>query len=146
MGLPGLNQYYGKQGLMCLAQGHNTVTPVRLEPAVLHSQVKHSIPLSQWAPKLTKSEDTDEMLQNVAFHQGLNFLLSSKQSSGTEMHHTLKIPTCDPLKNTMDNPILIAFICMGKSIKNKGLNQYSLLISQFSQKTFSHFFLSSESL
>ena len=27
---------------MCLAQGHNTVTPVRFEPAALRSRVKHS--------------------------------------------------------------------------------------------------------
>ena len=27
---------------MCLAQGHNTVTPVRLEPAAHRSRVKHS--------------------------------------------------------------------------------------------------------
>ena len=31
-GLPGLNQYYLKQGLMRLAQGHNAVTPVGAEP------------------------------------------------------------------------------------------------------------------
>ena len=31
-----------KQGLMCLAQGHNAVMPVRLEPATLQSRVKHS--------------------------------------------------------------------------------------------------------
>ena len=31
-----------KLGLMCLAQGHNAVTPVRLEPAALRSRVKHS--------------------------------------------------------------------------------------------------------
>ena len=31
-----------KQGLMCLAQGHNSVTSVRLEPATPWSQVKHS--------------------------------------------------------------------------------------------------------
>ena len=31
-----------KQGLMCLAQGHNTVTPVRLEPLTPRSQVKYS--------------------------------------------------------------------------------------------------------
>ena len=31
-----------KQGLMCLAQGHNAVTPVRLEPAALRFRVKHS--------------------------------------------------------------------------------------------------------
>ena len=31
-----------KLGLMCLAQGHNSVTPVRLEPASPRSRVKHS--------------------------------------------------------------------------------------------------------
>ena len=31
-----------KQGLMCLTQGHNAVTPVRLEPATPPAQVKHS--------------------------------------------------------------------------------------------------------
>ena len=31
-----------KQGLMCLAQGHNTVMLVRLEPATPRSRVKHS--------------------------------------------------------------------------------------------------------
>ena len=31
-----------KLELMCLAQGHNAVTPVRLEPAALRSRVKHS--------------------------------------------------------------------------------------------------------
>ena len=31
-----------KLGLMCLAQGHNTVTPVRLEPVAPRSQVKLS--------------------------------------------------------------------------------------------------------
>ena len=51
---------------------------------------------------LTKSEDPDEMRQNVAFHQGLHFLLSSKQSLGTGIHHTLEIPTCDPVKYTLN--------------------------------------------
>ena len=31
-----------KLGLMCLAQGHNAVTPVMLEPTALRSRVKHS--------------------------------------------------------------------------------------------------------
>ena len=31
-----------KQGVMCLAQGHNTVTPVRLKPGASRSWVKHS--------------------------------------------------------------------------------------------------------
>ena len=39
-GLPGLNQYLA--WINVLAQGHNTVTPVRLEPATLRSRVKHS--------------------------------------------------------------------------------------------------------
>ena len=39
-GLPGLNQTT-KLGLICLAQRHNAVTPVRLEPAAPRSQVKH---------------------------------------------------------------------------------------------------------
>ena len=37
MGLPST-----KQGLLCLAQGHNTVTPVRLEPPTPWSRVKLS--------------------------------------------------------------------------------------------------------
>ena len=39
-GLPGLNQYSAR--INVLAQGHNTVTPVRLEPATPWSWVKHS--------------------------------------------------------------------------------------------------------
>ena len=39
-GLPGMNQYYAR--INVLAQGHNAVTPVRLEPAAPRSQVKHS--------------------------------------------------------------------------------------------------------
>ena len=31
-----------KQGLMCLAQGHNAVTPVRHDPTALWSWVEHS--------------------------------------------------------------------------------------------------------
>ena len=31
-----------KQGLMCLAQGHSTMTPLRLEPATPLYRVKHS--------------------------------------------------------------------------------------------------------
>ena len=36
---------------MCLAQGHNAVTTVRLEPAALRSQVKHST-MSHCAPQV----------------------------------------------------------------------------------------------
>ena len=47
---------------------------------------------------LANSEDPDEMLHNAAFHQVLNFLLMSKQSSVTKIHHNLEMSTCDPLK------------------------------------------------
>ena len=36
---------------MCLAQGHNTVTPVRLEPAAPQSRVKHSTTESLRSPE-----------------------------------------------------------------------------------------------
>ena len=36
-----------KLGLMCLAQGDNTVTPVRLQPTAPRSRVKHSTTESQ---------------------------------------------------------------------------------------------------
>ena len=65
-----------------------------------------------------KRVDPDEM-QHAAFHQGLHFLLKLKQSSGTEIHHNLENSTCDPLKYTMGNPIIIVSICMGISIRFK---------------------------
>ena len=40
VGLPGLNST--KQGLMCLTQGHNALTPVRLKPTTPQSRIKHS--------------------------------------------------------------------------------------------------------
>ena len=39
-GLPGLNQYQAR--INVLAQRHNAMTPVRLEPMALRSRVKHS--------------------------------------------------------------------------------------------------------
>ena len=41
-----------KVGLMCLAQGNNAVTPVKLEPAALRSRAKHSTPESHFPPIL----------------------------------------------------------------------------------------------
>ena len=48
-GLPGLNQYLAR--IYVLAQGHNTVTPVRLEPTAL-SHESSTIALSHCAPFL----------------------------------------------------------------------------------------------
>ena len=39
-----------KQGLMCLAQGHSTMTLMRLEPATPQSGDKSTLPLSHCAP------------------------------------------------------------------------------------------------
>ena len=50
-GLPGLNQHLAR--INVLAQGHNAVTPVRLEPAAPLSRVKHS---------------TIEPLRSLCFH------------------------------------------------------------------------------
>ena len=41
---------------MCLAQGHNTVTPVRLKPAAPRSPVKHST-----ISCFENSEDPDQL-------------------------------------------------------------------------------------
>ena len=49
-----------KLGLMCLAQGHNAVTPVRLESAAPRSRVKHS---------------TTEPLSSISVYLGLNFTI-----------------------------------------------------------------------
>ena len=68
------------------------------------------------------SEDPDEMQHNAAFHQGLHCLLGLKQPLETEIHHNLENSTCDPLKYTMDCPILIVSIYMGKSIRIQRVN------------------------
>ena len=49
-----------KQGLMCLAQGHNVVTPVRLKPATPQPRVKHSVtePLCSNELAVTLKRDT----------------------------------------------------------------------------------------
>ena len=43
-------------------------------------------------------EDPDEMQHYAAFHQGLHYLLSLKQPSGTEIYHNLENSTYDTLK------------------------------------------------
>ena len=71
---------------------------------------------------LANSEDPDEMQHNAAFHQGLHCLLRLKQPSATEIYGNFKILTCDPFKLRMDKSMLIASICMGKSIRMKRVN------------------------
>ena len=52
---------------------------------------------------LANSEDPDEMPQNVAFHQGLHYLLRQKWSSEKEIQYVLDIIACDPSKYVMDH-------------------------------------------
>ena len=55
-----------KQGLMSLAQGHNTVTPGRLEPATPGSRDKHSTT----EPLLRKSDKMQGSAEHyIAFSQ-----------------------------------------------------------------------------
>ena len=69
---------------------------------------------------LAISEDPDEMQHDAAFHHGLHCLLRLKEPSETKIHHNLEnstLCTCNPLKYTIGSPILVASICMGKSIR-----------------------------
>ena len=45
---------------------------------------------------MAKSKDPDEMLQNVAFHQGLHSLLKKTYFQGKTYIYDLKSITCDP--------------------------------------------------
>ena len=54
-----------------------------------------------------KSENSNEMPLNVAFHQDLHRLLRHKISSEIEICFCLEIITCDPLMYTMDLPKFI---------------------------------------
>ena len=65
---------------------------------------------------MANSEDPDEMQHHAAFHQGLHCFLRLKEPSGTEIHHNSENSTGDPLKYTMDNPMLTGSIGKGKSI------------------------------
>ena len=59
------------------------------------------------------------MQQYAAFHQSLHCLLRLKQLT---IQGHMENSTCDPLKYTMDSPVLFVSICMGKSIKVQSVN------------------------
>ena len=61
---------------------------------------------------LVNSDDPDEMLDGVAFHQGLHCLLRQKNSSEKEVQFCLEIITCDASIYTMDHPKLITCTCI----------------------------------
>ena len=56
---------------------------------------------------LPNSEYPYEMQHNAVFHQVLHCLRRFKKIFRAEIHHNLEFSTCDPLKYTMDSPILI---------------------------------------
>ena len=69
---------------MCLAQGHNAVTPVRLEPAALRSRVKHSTtePLRslfhRWINTLCLTDFYMEMSMGVSLLRNAQSLLTGR--------------------------------------------------------------------
>ena len=63
---------------MCLAQGHNTVTPVRLEPVAPHSQVKHSTTEPQCAPHLSEFFERGKKIIFLAISLNLCFGCSKR--------------------------------------------------------------------
>ena len=54
-----------------------------------------------------KSENSNEMPRNAAFHQDLHSLLRHKISSEKEIHFCLEIIPCDSLMYSMDLPKFI---------------------------------------
>ena len=62
------------------------------------------------------SEDQDEMPHNVAFYQGLHYLLRQNWSSEKEIQHFLDIISCDPSIYTMDHSDSIVCSFMKNSI------------------------------
>ena len=79
---------------------------------------------------LVNSEDPDEMQHYAAFHRSLHCLLRIKEPSWTEIHHYLENSISDPLKCTMDSPILM--INMGNSIRIQRVKFRTILLLCFS--------------
>ena len=85
---------------------------------------------------MANSEDPDEMLHNVAFHQGLRCLLRQHHSSEKKIQYFFEIITCDPSLYIIDHPDLTVSNFMGNSIGIKRVNWtyqgcHSISISKF---------------
>ena len=61
-----------KPGLMCLAQGHNAMTQVRLEPVALPSRVEHSTTEPLPSSHLDETKKYLETLSFVKFMKQAN--------------------------------------------------------------------------
>ena len=68
-----------KQRLMCLAQGHNTLTPVRLEPTALLPRVKHST---------TEPLRSQKVKMLLVHYNGDNCIKNFRKSCFTAMRHS----------------------------------------------------------
>ena len=51
------------------------------------------------------------------------------------MYHTLETLTCEPLKYTMDSPVLFVSLCMGKSIRIQRVKTDAVIRKKISGKT-----------
>ena len=84
------------------------------------------------------SEDPDEMLQNAAFHQGMQCLLTQNQSLEKEIQCFLEDINCDSSIYTIDHPDFIVCNFMEYSIGLKRVerNVSTYLFCCFFMKTF----------
>ena len=80
---------------------------------------------------LTNREDTDEMPQNVAFHQGLHCLQRQNQSSEKKNYAIfLEMITCDTSIYTVDYSDFIVCSFVDKSIGPKLVKFYDKTASR----------------
>ena len=84
------------QGLMCLAQGHNAVMPMRLEPAALQARVKHST---------TEPLCSQKRFSSMSEHNG-HFYLAFKNSMVKSYHLT-----------NYDSKLLIGLLSIWEKLK-----------------------------
>ena len=76
---------------------------------------------------LVNSEDPDDMLHNLAFHQGLHYLLRKIRSTEKEKQYFGEIIICDPSIYTMDHPAFIVCSFMENSIGVKRVKEHVLI-------------------
>ena len=75
---------------------------------------------------LANSTDSDEMPQNVAFHQGLHYLLQAKNNLMRKKYNFyLEIKAHNPLIYTMDHPKFIVSNQKEESIGAERVNIFS---------------------
>ena len=110
-----------KLGLMCLAQGHNAVTPVMLEPAAPRSRVKHS---------------TTEPLRSLSCHGPTVNSEIFARANFRETSHMRSFLRIEPSRN---GGITMSFTDEGKSCPSRDFLTPLLCLDGFREKKISEF-------